>query len=70
VDDRQSSRQSAVFRNSLATDGEEDWDCALCGFANRPRALNCNLCGTDHDSIVSNYTAVRLHTTLCLFKKI
>jgi len=59
-----------VFRNSLATDGEEDWDCALCGFANRPRALNCNLCGTDHDAIVCNYTAVRLSMRVCVCARV
>jgi hypothetical protein len=59
VPHRRDARQSAVFRNSLATGGEEDWDCALCGFANKPRALGCNLCGSDHDALVLNYTAVR-----------
>ena len=47
-----------IFRNSLMSTGEEDWDCALCSFGNRPRTFACNLCGTDRDTMVFNYSQV------------
>jgi hypothetical protein len=47
-----------VFSNSLVENGEEDWSCGLCGFTNRPRTFECNLCGLDRDKMLVEYDVV------------
>jgi len=49
---RAETTRADVFRNSLHESGEEDWDCPLCGFGNRPRCFHCNLCGMDKDKVL------------------
>jgi len=50
--------RSSVFDNSLLESGEDDWGCALCGFTNRPRTFECNLCGLDRDKLLLEFDAV------------
>lgn len=43
----------ALYRNSLAETGEDDWTCAVCAFENRPRLKTCSLCGTSREVAVA-----------------
>ena len=38
-----------LFRNSLFDNGEVEWMCIMCGFFNRPRNKECNMCGTSQE---------------------
>ncbi|CAM9625956.1 unnamed protein product, partial [Choristocarpus tenellus] len=59
LDEEEEQRHEAVFRNSLTEAGEQPWWCPVCGFDNRPRCKNCDLCGTSKD-FAKAYTQEKL----------